>query len=432
MDITGQVVLAYLEEDDSKRVLFRVRPLLTAFGTLTSEDLESFQQDGYLRIAPDKQEQHTFKERMRKMGSLCLINLSGSAQALGKIRPNKNFAPQRGEINQYIVYSDAVQPLPEGLIYEVVSGDKEINPLTGQYYLRSGGRISGPHCAAVKPGCPASHSLPPDCDRLFLVEMPDNSNRMFYWPDPPQEMVKEASEPKDDPSAQPDKPQITNKPPPPPGVFQAAAAQVLKALEDAGFIMSESRVVQLLLLCLLSKRAQINADCLADAQMAATTIASLFTEGSVAVQSAGEGEVETQTSLYYAEGHGIAQSDQAFFLKAPWPVFRLRSGDNWPGPGAKGTRLSKEALLQELNKLSQSISEETQTRLTNLQQALEMKGLVLPLVIRHAVVEWIMKGAAATLGGQEQAIKDALDCWVKPWLLSCGLSGSELERIPEL
>ena len=60
MDITGQIVLAYLEEDDSKRVLFRVRPLLTAFGALSAEDLEAFQQDGFLRIAPDKHEQHTF------------------------------------------------------------------------------------------------------------------------------------------------------------------------------------------------------------------------------------------------------------------------------------------------------------------------------------------------------------------------------------
>ncbi|HPY44135.1 MAG TPA: hypothetical protein PLO90_07210, partial [Clostridia bacterium] len=74
MDLTGQMILAYLEEDDVRRVLFRARPLLSARGAFTQEDLDELELDGFLRVAPDRQEQHSFKERMRSLGTLCLIN----------------------------------------------------------------------------------------------------------------------------------------------------------------------------------------------------------------------------------------------------------------------------------------------------------------------------------------------------------------------
>ena len=63
MDLSGQIILAYLEEDDTRRVLYRVRPLLNEQGPISLEDLEAFGEEGYLRVAPDRQEQHSFKDR---------------------------------------------------------------------------------------------------------------------------------------------------------------------------------------------------------------------------------------------------------------------------------------------------------------------------------------------------------------------------------
>ncbi|HSK69955.1 MAG TPA: hypothetical protein VLA21_11900 [Candidatus Limnocylindria bacterium] len=204
MEWTGQMILAYLEEDDTRRVLFRTRPLVSAAGALTPENLEDFGQEGYLRIAPDKQEQHSFKERMRGLGPLCLINLLEATPAMGKIRPNKNYAPGRGEVNRFIVYSDTVQALPDDLVYEVVSEERGLAPLTRKYFLRTGGRIAGPFCQSGA-NCPVSHSLPPDCDRLFLVEMPDRTNRMFYWPQeqPARKAPAEPEAPAKEPAASP-------------------------------------------------------------------------------------------------------------------------------------------------------------------------------------------------------------------------------------
>ncbi|MDD3109346.1 MAG: hypothetical protein PHH32_01720, partial [Eubacteriales bacterium] len=90
MDLSGQRVLAYLQEDNTHRVLFRVRPLLSSQGLLAAEDIDAFRDQGFLRIAPDRQEQHTFKERMRELGPLCVLDLQGTAPAQGKVRPNRN------------------------------------------------------------------------------------------------------------------------------------------------------------------------------------------------------------------------------------------------------------------------------------------------------------------------------------------------------
>ena len=136
MDLNGQLILAYLQEDDTRRVLFRVRPLMTEHGVFPPEEVEEFGNEGFLRIAPDRLEQHTFKERMRSLGSLCLIDLLEADSGLGKVRSNKNYAPDRNEPNRYIIYSDAVTSLPEGLLYEVVSEDKSAGAL-GSVYTRN-------------------------------------------------------------------------------------------------------------------------------------------------------------------------------------------------------------------------------------------------------------------------------------------------------
>ena len=187
MDFTGRIVLSYVEEDNIQRAYFRIRPLLTAEGAVTQADIDALPDEGYLRIVPDKNEQHTFKERMRELAPLCVLDLLNLPADAIKIRTNKNYAPQRGENNQFIVYSDAVQAIPPQLFYEVISAeisDKEkiscaATPLC---YLRSGGRINGPVSRATGLEQEGAAPLPPDSEGLYAVTLPDGTEKLFYWP----------------------------------------------------------------------------------------------------------------------------------------------------------------------------------------------------------------------------------------------------------
>ena len=96
MDFSGKIVLSFIEEDNVQRAYFRIRPLLTGEGALTKQDIDALPDDGYLRIVPDKNEQHTFKDRMRSLGYLCVLDLKNIPPETIKIRNNKNYAPARG------------------------------------------------------------------------------------------------------------------------------------------------------------------------------------------------------------------------------------------------------------------------------------------------------------------------------------------------
>ena len=420
MDLTGQVILAYLEEDDARRVLFRVRPLLTAQGAISAEDVEEFQADGFLRIAPDKAEQHKFKDRMRELGPLCLLDLRDSASAMGKVRPNKNFAPQRGEPHRYIVYSDAVKLLPRDFLYEVVNEDRSVVPLTAQYFLRSGGRISGPYCGGVEV-CPESpHSLAPDCERLFLIEMPDGSSRMFYWPQAEGEAARQAPAhvaPVLDTRMQ---------------AFLLAAAQVRQALTAAGFSLSHERAAELLLLCLLAPRLQLCGDCLADARLAVRTLSALFPDGAVGLRRGGNSETDPQTRLTYSEGPYIHEDYAPRYRALPWPVFQLPSGPGWPDPGEEQQPMNAMKLYQDLLSQAQEITPATRERLEALMFRISGKGCSLPLFIRQCVVEFVSLLTLALPGGQEEALQAALRSWALPWLRFCGMPEAELAELVAL
>ena len=53
-DINGTVTLAYVEEDNKQRVIFRVIPLCTREGVAFHDAAEDFPDEGSLRIVPDK------------------------------------------------------------------------------------------------------------------------------------------------------------------------------------------------------------------------------------------------------------------------------------------------------------------------------------------------------------------------------------------
>ena len=150
MALTGNLLLAFLEEDNVQRSLFRVRPLITESGVVPQHELDALGDEGYLRIVPDRKEQHTFKERMREIGPLCVLVRQPHVE---KIRPNKNYAPLRGEKNRMVIYSDASGAAED--VFEVVA-DLRVPPMTPQYCLRTAAH-SGRTAAKPVRKRPAKH-----------------------------------------------------------------------------------------------------------------------------------------------------------------------------------------------------------------------------------------------------------------------------------
>ena len=180
MDIINHTVLAWLEEDNQKLGHFRVRPLLRETGPFTPAEIGEWRDDGFIRVVPDKSEQRSCKERMRTLGEFCLLTLTGSHT--DKFKPNKNYSPSKGEKNRYIVYSNAVEAVPEQLFYEVVPDSLLAKAVTARVYARQGGKIHGPVDRQTGRDLKDASPLPPDDPRIFSVTLPDGSVRLFYWP----------------------------------------------------------------------------------------------------------------------------------------------------------------------------------------------------------------------------------------------------------
>lgn len=181
MNFQGKATLVFLQEDNIARAFFRIRPLLTAEGLVTPEDLSAFPDEGYLRIVPDKNEQHTFKERMRTLCGLCMMDLRYLPAEANKIRTNKNYSPSRGETNQYIIYSDAVRELPDDLLYQVISEENAAQALTPCVYIRKGANIQGPFRKDTMQPLGDTAPLPPDSQEIYAVTV-NEQELLFYFP----------------------------------------------------------------------------------------------------------------------------------------------------------------------------------------------------------------------------------------------------------
>ncbi len=150
MNFDRNLILSYLEEDNVQRAYFRVRPLLSPEGDIRQEALQLWPDEGGLRIVPDRREQHTFKLRMRTLGPYCVIDLRNQPAAADKIRTNKNYKPERGEVNQYILYSDTVHELPEHTFYQLMDGEAEQyqelaeEAITPLFFIQQGETLYGP------------------------------------------------------------------------------------------------------------------------------------------------------------------------------------------------------------------------------------------------------------------------------------------------
>ncbi len=205
MNFTGRTVLVYLEEDNIQRAYFRVRPLLTDLGPVGQDIASQYPDEGYLRIVPDKNEQHTFKDRMRTLGSICLLDLSTLQSDSQKIRSNKNYSPSKGEKNQFIVYSDAVRALDGRFFFHVVSEDRADSAVTPMYYTRSGANIQGPFTRGGEVGPEGLKKILPDDPRLYTAVLPDGTAMLIYLDAPAraaEETGTEAKEAEESPAEQ--------------------------------------------------------------------------------------------------------------------------------------------------------------------------------------------------------------------------------------
>lgn len=224
MNLDQELVFAYLEEDNVQRAYFRVRPLITCQGDIREEAVRLWPDEGCLRIVPDRAEQHTFKDRMRALGHYCAVDLRGIPTDAGKIRTNKNYRPDRGEVNQFILYSDTVKPLPEHTFFEVLSGtaeeaaalaEKAVTPL---FYIRVEDTLLGPvqkrNPAPPQPAGEAAGTLVP-------VESPDGIRRLMLCMPSPEPTAAPVPTPK------------AAAPAPKPAAPAAPAPQAAPAAEDA-------------------------------------------------------------------------------------------------------------------------------------------------------------------------------------------------------
>ncbi len=188
--MNGTVTLSFVEEDNKQRVIFRVVPLCTREGVTFRDAMDLFPDEASLRVVPDKREQSTFKERMRGMGSLCVIELAANdGKEIGKIRQNRNYDPAQGEKNQFAIYSDVILEFAPESVFEVLElkdGQLSLSPeqaLTQTVLLLFNKVLYGPVDAQEAAAANPEALKPFGNDRFLLhaVEMPDHTVHTVYW-----------------------------------------------------------------------------------------------------------------------------------------------------------------------------------------------------------------------------------------------------------
>ena len=144
-EMNGTVTLAYVEEDNRQRVIFRVIPLCTKEGLIFSNGSTLFPDEGSMRVIPDKREQTSFKERMRGLCGLCAIQIPDDGTESIKVRQNRNYNLALGEKNKLAIYSDMIYEFPQGNCFEVIpAGTTPQKVLTPAVLLEKGKMLYGP------------------------------------------------------------------------------------------------------------------------------------------------------------------------------------------------------------------------------------------------------------------------------------------------
>ena len=486
MDLSGRLFLAVIEEDNTQRVLFRVRPLLGEDGPIQQEELEAFGDDGYLRVVPDRHEQHTFKERMRELGTLCLINLKDTPPGLDKVRPNKNYAPLKGERNRFVIYSDAVNSLSSQTMYEVVADGRAATAGTAAYYLRKGGHIQGPYDQGTGEPVDALSCIAPDNNRLYAVSMPDGRERLFYWPQtalieisyeaeqdvpqaeeaveeesalPPQEPAVEApqrsarmkravealsqavdrglrrqrvAEPTEQPEQSPEvEPEQdfspedeTQKPSRPYNAYEEAVDRLHETMSHAGYALERDSVANLLLRLLLFPGVGVTARYLPDARLAVRLMKQAL---SGAQPSGGQQGYAKVTAGQDAAPAPVPNDDPAAY----WPEIHLdvRAGFDGALPDAPGAVFDAGQLRAEISAAMANVPQEALTLLEDAERTLSDAGHPLPLTLKHDLLRYLRIAPALLPGGINTAMDYVMCCQVIPFARRQGADVSLLRPL---
>ena len=194
MKLDREIVFSYLEEDNTQRAYFRLKPLLTVSGDAQEEAARLWPDNGALRIVPDKNEQGYFKDRMRVLGHFCIMDLTPFPPEANKIRTNKNYRPDREEKNQYILYSDTVKPIPAHTFYQVLEGSAgdfaalAQQAVTTVFMIRDADTLFGP----VFKETPEHPSPAPEMTAMIYdVACPDGVSRTILCSAPAEEKKDE-------------------------------------------------------------------------------------------------------------------------------------------------------------------------------------------------------------------------------------------------
>lgn len=180
MKYDRELVFSWIEEDNTQRAYFRLKPLLTPSGDVQAEAAALWPDEGALRIVPDKNEQGYFKDRMRALGHFCVMDLTPFPAEANKIRTNKNYRPEKEERNQFILYSDTVKPLPEHTFFELLEGHPEDAKALAEaaatplFMIREGDTLFGP----ISKHAPLSPTPAPEmAATIYDITCPDGKVR---------------------------------------------------------------------------------------------------------------------------------------------------------------------------------------------------------------------------------------------------------------
>ncbi|MDO4548464.1 MAG: AAA family ATPase, partial [Clostridia bacterium] len=181
MALSGKLTIGFLQEDNPVKAYFRFKPAYTfdEDGLKAVENVvQSYPEDGGIRIVPDKNELSGFKARMKTLGRYCALDLRKFPGENEKIRPNKNFG-LGSERNAYIVYSDVITEISCDRVMQVLDAAyvfvgeritlRADRPASELVLVSRDGRISGPWRWEDAPDVVGCLMLTRATDRQFVA-----------------------------------------------------------------------------------------------------------------------------------------------------------------------------------------------------------------------------------------------------------------------